>query len=57
MVFFQEETNIFKTNIANTNTLKIFKYKTKSIANTAAANEILENATTNTPLKYLSNLW
>ena len=49
-----EPTN-FNVNIEDTNNLKSFKYKTKLIGSTAAANRILENAKITVQLKYLSN--
>ena len=54
--FYQKDkaTN-FNANIADTNDFKSFKYKTKLIVSTAAANEILEHVTIAVPIKYLSN--
>ena len=49
--------NYFDNAIADTTALKSFKYKTKIIESTVAANEILEDAKIFAPLKYLSNCW
>ena len=57
----KDEATDFNNNIANTDDLKSFNYKTKLLENTVAqfapnaADGILRNATFAVPLKYLSN--
>ena len=55
----KDEAINFNADIANYDNFKSFKYKAKSLGNTAAdgVNGILRNATIAVPLKYLSNLW
>ena len=47
----------FDAYIADTNVFKSFKYKSKLIGSTAAANRTLEDAAIVSPLKNLSNFW
>ena len=56
-LYSKDEANNFNADIEDTNNFKSFKYKTKLIESTAAANGILENGTLAVPLKYLSNYW
>ena len=51
----EDEGDDLGNSIINTNAFKSFKYTTKLIGSTAAANGILEDATAAAPLKYLSN--
>ena len=55
--YFKYEATNVNANIADNDNFKSFKYKTKLIGNTAAANESLQNATITVPLKNLSNFW
>ena len=49
----------FNVDIADTDNLKPFNYKTELLGDNEAdgANGILRNTTIAVPLKYLSNLW
>ena len=51
----EDEGDDLGNSIINTNAFKSFKYTTKLIGSTAAANGILEDAAAAAPLKYLSN--
>ena len=59
----KDEATDFDGDIANDDNFRSFKYKARLLGNTAAqlvpnaANEILKNAITTVPLKYLSNFW
>ena len=55
--YFKYEATNVNANIADNDNFKSFKYKTKLIGNTAAANESLQNATITVSLKNLSNFW
>ena len=55
--YFRDEATTFKNAIADYDNSKSSKYKTKLIRSTAAANGILENATSALSLRYLSNFW
>ena len=63
LFYFMDEATNFNTDIANIDDFKSFKYKVKSLGNTAAqpapnaANGILKNVTIAVPLNYLSNFW
>ena len=50
MILFNNEADDSDNAIANTNSFKSFKYKTKLIGCAAAANEILEHETIAVPL-------
>ena len=51
---YKDENTNFNNAIAEKNT---FKFETKIIGSTAAANKILKNAITAVSLKYLSQFW
>ena len=50
--YFKDEANNYNNIIVNNNAFKSFKYKTKLIGSTSAANRILA-----VPLKYLNDFW
>ena len=50
--YFKDEANNYNNIIVNNNAFKPFKYKTKLIGSTSAANRILA-----VPLKYLNDFW
>ena len=63
MSYSKDEATNFYADITNDDVFKSFKYKAKLLGNTIGqpapnnANGILENATINVPLKYLSNFY